>query len=157
MELAIELSRLNVQHKTGGPFGAALFEEPSGRLVGVGVNLVTFGRCSVLHAEMVAIMVTQRAKGTHDLDSPGSGPCQLVTSCEPCAMCLGAIPWSGVKGVVCGARGQDAEGIGFDEGAKPHDWVRALEARGIAAVRDVLRTKAQAVLLQYQKDGGVIY
>jgi tRNA(Arg) A34 adenosine deaminase TadA len=157
MELAIELSRLNTQHKTGGPFGAAIFEEPTGRLLGAGVNLVTFAHCSVLHAEIVAIVAAQRIRGTHDLGAEGSAPCQLVTSCEPCAMCLGAIPWSGVKTVVCGARGQDAESIGFDEGAKPQDWVLALEARGISVIRDVLRPQARAVLLAYQEAGGVIY
>ena len=57
MRLAIELSRLNIQHGTGGPFGAAIFERETGRLLAPGVNLVTSLDCSVFHAEMVAIMV----------------------------------------------------------------------------------------------------
>ena len=157
MQLAIDLARLNIRHRTGGPFGAAVFEEPAGRLLSVGVNLVTSTRCSVAHAEVVAIVLAQQARGCHDLGRPGSLPCQLVTSCEPCAMCLGAIPWSGVKAVVCGAQGQDAEAAGFDEGAKPPDWASALGSRGIAVTRDVLRAQARAVLVEYRQGGGVIY
>ncbi|MFA6985097.1 MAG: nucleoside deaminase, partial [Arenimonas sp.] len=37
--LAIDLSRRNVDHRSGGPFGAAVFNE-AGRLIGVGVNRV---------------------------------------------------------------------------------------------------------------------
>ena len=82
---------------------------------------------------------------------------ELVTSVEPCAMCLGAVPWSGVRRLVCGARGEDACAIGFDEGAKPADWVRGLESRGIEVQRDVLRAAAVAVLRRYVEEGGVLY
>ena len=37
MRLAIELSKLNVENETGGPFGAAVFEQDSGKLIAVGV------------------------------------------------------------------------------------------------------------------------
>ena len=157
MELAVDLSRENVRHQTGGPFGAVVFEEPEGRLLAVGVNLVTSLRCSVAHAEMVATVLAQQARGHYDLGAMGSRPCQLVTSCEPCAMCLGAIPWSGIKAVVCGARGEDAESIGFDEGVKPKDWVAALQNRGIAVIQDILRPQARVVLLEYRQSGGVIF
>jgi hypothetical protein len=33
-------------------------------------------------------------------------------------MCFGAIPWSGRRRLVSGARSSDAEDIGFDEGPK---------------------------------------
>jgi tRNA(Arg) A34 adenosine deaminase TadA len=64
-------------------------------------------------------------------------------------MCFGAIPWSGVRQLVCGARASDAEAIGFDEGPKPARWVAALEARGIKVVRDIQRAEARAVLREY--------
>ena len=41
---------------------------------------------------------------------------EMVASTQPCAMCLGATPWSGIRRLVCGARDEDAEEIGFDEG-----------------------------------------
>jgi len=156
MRFAIELARQNVEHRTGGPFGAAVFEAGSGRVVGVGVNLVEASNCSIAHAEMVAIAMTQQAVGRYDLGA-GGGVYELATSTEPCAMCLGAIPWSGLRRVVCAAHGEDAAAIGFDEGAKPADWVGELRKRGIEVVRNVLRDEAQAVLQQYAKAGGLIY
>ncbi len=157
MRLAIKLAQLNVEHQTGGPFGAAIFELKSGRLVAVGVNLVESSNCSIAHAEMLAIAIAQRAVGRYDLGMEEGAAYELVTSTEPCAMCLGAIPWSGVRSVVCGARDQDARRIGFDEGSKPDHWVESLESRGVRVRRDVLREEAQAVLLDYRKRGGLIY
>jgi len=156
MRLVIELSRQNVEQRTGGPFGAAVFEAGSGHVVGVGVNCVEASNCSFAHAEMLAIATAQQAVGHYDLGG-GSAAYELVTSTEPCAMCLGAIPWSGVRRVVCAAHGEDACEIGFDEGAKPVDWVGELRKRGIEVVRDVLREEARAVLRQYAKAGGLIY
>jgi len=156
MRFAIELSRRNVEEGTGGPFGAAVFTAGAGELVAIGVNLVEPSRCSLAHAEMVALALAQQAVGHYDL-SHGGTACELVTSTEPCAMCLGAIPWSGVRRVTCGARGQDACAIGFDEGAKPADWIAELRRRGIEVVRDVLRDEAQAVLRQYAEAGGTVY
>jgi len=156
MRFAIELAHRNIEEKTGGPFGAAVFEADTGTLVSVGVNLVEPSHCSLAHAEMVALALAQQAVGHYDLSHDGIVR-ELVTSTEPCAMCLGAIPWSGVRRVVCGARGADACAIGFDEGAKPADWVAALTGRGIEVVRDVLRNEAQAVLRRYAESDGSIY
>ena len=157
VELVINLARLNIGHKTGGPFGAGIFELESGRLISVGVNLVESANCSVAHAEMVAIAIAQRVIGCYDLGSGKDAAYQLVTSTEPCAMCLGAVPWSGVRSVVCGCRDEDARSIGFDEGNKPPDWMKSLENRRINVIRDVLRRQAKAVLLEYKKQGGLIY
>ena len=156
MRLAIELSRRNMAHG-GGPFGACVFETASGRLLAPGVNLVVSSRCSAAHAEMVAVSAAQQVVGGYDLGGPGRPACELVTSTEPCAMCLGAVPWCGVRRLVCGAREEDARQIGFDEGDKPADWVQSLERRGIAVVRDVCRDEAAAVLRQYAAQGGLIY
>ncbi|HPC95465.1 MAG TPA: nucleoside deaminase [Sedimentisphaerales bacterium] len=156
MRFVIDLAQRNVEHKTGGPFGAAVFEARSGRLLAPGVNLVEPLHCSIAHAEMVAIALAQQAMGSYDLGAGGM-VYELVTSTEPCAMCLGAIPWSGVRRVLCGARGEDACAIGFDEGAKPGDWVGALRSRGIEVVRDICRDEARAVLRHYLAAGGRIY
>jgi len=72
-------------------------------------------------------------------------------------MCFGAVPWSGVSSLVCGARDEDARSIGFDEGPKLTNWVEELESRGIRVVRDVLRDEAAAVLREYGQGGGMIY
>ena len=157
MRLAVGLARENVRRGTGGPFGAAVFERASGRLLAPGVNLVVGSGCSVFHAEMVAIMVAQRIAGTFDLGGEDLPPYELVASTEPCAMCLGATPWSGVRGLVTGARDEDARAVGFDEGAKTTEWAASLEDRGISVKPDVLRDEAVAVLREYADRGGEIY
>jgi tRNA(Arg) A34 adenosine deaminase TadA len=157
MRLVVELSRLNVERGTGGPFGAAIFERETGRLLAPGVNLVVPASCSVAHAEMVAIMIAQQVAGDFDLGGGGKPAYELYASTEPCAMCLGATPWSGVRGLLCGARDEDARAVGFDEGAKLPDWIAALEEIGISVKRDVLREDAARVLFDYADGGGEIY
>ena len=156
MELVIELSAQNIKHD-GGPFGAAIFERQTGKLISPGINLVMQTNCSVVHAEIVAIILAQQRVGNFDLCAEGFPEYELVTSTEPCAMCLGAIPWSGISSVVCGARDEDARSIGFDEGDKPDDWPQKLQSRTISVTRDILRNKAKAVLQQYVDAGGIIY
>jgi tRNA(Arg) A34 adenosine deaminase TadA len=157
MRVAIELARRNVSNGTGGPFGAAIFEIETGRLIAPGVNLVVPSQAAIAHAEMVAIAMAGQVLGSFDLGGEGMAACELVTSTEPCAMCFGAVPWSGVRRLVCGARDEDARAVGFDEGPKLANWKSALEERGIEVVRDVLREEAADVLRSYQSSGGLIY
>lgn len=157
MQFVVALARENTQRGTGGPFAAAVFESGTGALVSLGVNLVPSLGLSVLHAEIVAIMLAQRRAGSYTLSGPGMPRHELVTSCEPCAMCLGAVLWSGVRRLVCGAAREDAEEIGFDEGpvfAESYDY---LAGRGIEVVRRVERAAARDVLTTYAADAGVIY
>lgn len=157
MTFVIGLARSNVRHRTGGPFGAAVFNMDTHELLAVGVNLVVPQSCSAAHAEMVALMLAQQTVQTFDLAAYGLPPYELVTSTEPCAMCFGAIPWSGVRRVVCGARDEDARAIGFDEGPKLSGWVSALETRHINVIQDVCRDAAADVLRWYAQQSGIIY
>jgi tRNA(Arg) A34 adenosine deaminase TadA len=157
MAFVIGASRRNVEKGTGGPFAAGLFEQHSGKLLTLGVNRVTPERLSLLHAEIVAITLAQRQLGTFDLGAEGLPQYELVSSTEPCAMCLGAISLSGVSRVVVGARDIDARQAGFDEGAKPDDWVAALNTRGIEVIRDLQRKDARRVLTDYVRQGGILY
>jgi tRNA(Arg) A34 adenosine deaminase TadA len=153
MALVIDVARRNVAHD-GGPFGAAVFEGASGRLVALGANWVVAQRCSLLHAEIAAIAFAELRVGKHDL---AGGNYELFASSEPCAQCLGATVWSGVRRLVCGAAVSDAEAIGFDEGPRRTDWVEQLEARGIAVTLGVFSTEAREVLRSYAARGGAIY
>ncbi len=157
IRFVIQLALTNVTAKTGGPFGAAVFEALTGRLIAVGVNVVEPTNCSLAHAEIVALANAHRILRRSDLGIPGTPKLELVTSCEPCAMCYGGIMWSGVRKVVCSARGTDAVAIGFDEAPKPKNWVAVLERRGISVVQDVCRSEAIAVFRVYQQTGGQIY
>lgn len=157
MRHVIGAAALNVAEQTGGPFAAGVFRCDTGELVALGVNLVTNQGLSALHAEMVAITRAQRLLGSYDLGGPGMPAVELVSSAEPCAMCFGAIPWSGVRRVVCGAVSADAEAIGFDEGPRHPDWRAQLELRGIAVETEVCRAEAKAVFTAYAAAGGEIY
>ncbi len=155
MDLVIEWSRRNVEEATGGPFGAAVFDMATGRLVGAGVNVVAPSNLSAAHAEIMALSAAQRRLQSYDLGLRGNY--ELVTSTEPCAMCFGALPWSGIRRVVCGATSADACAIGFDEGPRHPDWIAELERRGIEVITEVRRDEARAVLDAYADGGGLIY
>ncbi|MEK9140381.1 MAG: nucleoside deaminase, partial [Nitrospirota bacterium] len=139
VRFVIQLALTNITAQTGGPFGAAVFESHTGRLIAVGINVVEPTNCSLAHAEVVALANAHRTLKQFDLGAPGLPKLELITSCEPCAMCYGAILWSGVRKVVCAARGSDATAIGFDEAPKPKNWVATLEDRGISVTRDLCR------------------
>ncbi|MEX1186088.1 MAG: nucleoside deaminase [Gemmatimonadaceae bacterium] len=157
MSLAIAVSRENVERGTGGPFGAAIFDQASGKLVSVGMNsVVRYNNCA-LHAEMVAFMFAQNRVGSFSLSSAALPPHELFTSCEPCAMCLGATLWSGVRRVVYGAAREDASRLSFEEGPVFPESYKYLEDRGIVIERNVLRNEAREVLELYRSRGGMVY
>ena len=165
MAFVIRLARENVNRGTGGPFGAAIFEleaggasgREAGCLAAAGVNSVARLANCVLHAEIMAIMLAQQRVGSFTLHAPGGPAYELITSCEPCAMCLGATLWSGVSRLVIGAARDDAMALGFDEGpvfAASYDY---LAERGVVIVRDLRRADAVSVLQAYRAGGGPIY
>lgn len=153
VDLTLALARSNFEHETGGPFGSAVFDN-DGRLIAPGVNMVVPNNFAGAHAEIVAMGVAGQILGNFTFAEHWT---EIVASTEPCAMCLGAIPWSGVKRLVCSARDEDASAIGFEEGDKPADWGDKLKTRGIEVLRDVKRDDGARVLVDYVKAGGVIY
>lgn len=157
MRLAISVARQNVLASTGGPFGAAVFESGTGRLVSVGMNSVVRLNNSTLHAEMLAFMTAQARLGSYTLAGADMPAHELFSSCEPCAMCLGATLWSGVKRLACGATREDVERLKFDEGPVFPASYRYLDERGIQVVRHVLREEAREVLSLYRDMSGPIY
>jgi tRNA(Arg) A34 adenosine deaminase TadA len=154
--LAIQLSRRNVEHASGGPFGAAVFDG-EGRILGIGVNRVIPQNCSVAHAETMAFMLAQQRTQRHRLNEDG-GTIVLATSAQPCCMCFGASFWAGIDRLRIGARSEDVmELTEFDEGPLPEDWAGELQRRGIAVERDILRDHARDVLRQYSRLAGQAY
>ncbi|MGJ8687494.1 MAG: nucleoside deaminase, partial [Spongiibacteraceae bacterium] len=157
IDFVIDAAMKNIEMASGGPFAAGVFEIHSGELIALGVNLVTTEKLSILHAELVAISIAQRQLGSYDLATSEHAAYSLVISAEPCAMCLGAIPWSGISRVVTAAADEDARAAGFDEGSKPADWINALTSRGISVAIGVHRERAAEVLSQYKINHGHIY
>jgi len=158
MRFVIDLSRRNVERRSGGPFAAGVFEAKSGRLLAAGVNRVEPMELSSAHAEVMAIAFAQKRARSWDLGRDAARPMELVVSSQPCLMCLGAVLWSGVTSLVYGASAEDVTSIlGFDEGPLPAAWPRELRRRGISVRGGVLRDEAAAVLELYKKKKGTIY
>jgi len=158
MRWIIGLSRQNVEQASGGPFAAGVFAANSGRLLAAGVNRVEPLGLSPAHAEIMAIAFAQKRLQTWDLGYDAAAPTELVTSSQPCLMCLGAILWSGVTNLSYGAAASDVSAIlGFDEGPLPMAWPQELLKRGIKVEGGRLRGEAVAVLELYKRRRGTIY
>jgi tRNA(Arg) A34 adenosine deaminase TadA len=156
MTLAIELSRLNTEHQTGGPFGAALFNQEH-RLISVGVNRVVDQKCSVAHAEMMAFMLAQQRTQRFRLNEDGTR-FTLATSSQPCCQCFGASIWAGIDEMLIGASADDVHELtAFDEGPLPANWIDELSRRGIIVRSNIQREAARQVLAQYNAQQGSQY
>ncbi len=159
--LAVELSRLNIEAGSGGPFGAVVFG-PGDRIVAAGVNVVLPQSTSLAHAENMAYMLAQqrlqRARLNRNDAGEPDGRYTLATSSQPCCQCYGATIWAGIDRLLIGARSEDVMALTeFDEGPLPADWVGELETRGIEVVRDLQREAACDVLRAYGQLGGRRY
>ena len=158
MEFVLDLAMGNVDRGTGGPFAAAVFEQDSGRLISVGVNRVVPENTSLAHAEVLAIGLAQSTLRTYDLGGPSRPRLQLVSSSQMCAMCLGAVVWSGVGEVAYSTTSGDVIAtLGFDEGPTPPDYSHQLALRGISVVAGVMRDQGLEVLRCYVTSGGIVY
>jgi tRNA(Arg) A34 adenosine deaminase TadA len=92
----------------GGPFAALVVRGDS--VVAEGVNRVTRDVDPTAHAEVVAIREACQRIGDFSLAG-----CVLVSSCEPCPLCLSASLWARVDEVVYVADRHDAARAGFDD------------------------------------------
>nr|WP_282547681.1 nucleoside deaminase [Streptomyces rochei] len=107
MNQAIELATTSVANG-GGPFGALIAKD--GEVVALANNQVTASLDPTEHAEVSAIRAACRQLGTFSLEG-----CTLVTSCEPCPMCLSSSLWARVDRLIYSADRHDAAVAGFDD------------------------------------------
>lgn len=158
MATVIEFSRLNFEHGTGGPFAAGVFERDTGKLVVIGVNRVVPSNCSSAHAEIMTLSLAQNRLGTYDLGGADLPAHQLVVNWRPCAMCYGAVIWSGVRSLVIAGSGSELEELtGFDEGPIHPDWVHELQKRGIDVTENVLHDEACQVFRAFGESDSPVY
>jgi guanine deaminase len=92
----------------GGPFAALVVRGDD--IVAEGVNRVSRDLDPTAHAEVVAIRNACQAVGDFNLTG-----CVLVSSCEPCPLCLSAALWARVDEIVFAADRHDAARGGFDD------------------------------------------
>lgn len=158
MRFVLQLSRLNIEHRSGGPFASAIFARDSHKLISVGVNRVVPQHCSLAHGEVMALLMAQERLATHDLAAHGLPAMEMVINAQPCIQCYGALIWSGIQHVVFAASGSDVERLtGFDEGPLPNDWVKQWALRGITVEQGLLQKEACAIIATYRDSGAPVY
>jgi len=141
MRRAIALSCQGVE-TGGGPFGAVVVKDDD--MIGEGMSQVVPCADPTAHAEIVAIRAACARLGMHDLSGA-----VIVSSCEPCPMCLGAIWWSRMGLVVYGNDRTDAAAIGFDDAAIYAEVAAHLEARRLP-LRRILADEALSAFRLWQ-------
>ncbi len=103
MKRALELAASSVRHGNH-PFGAILVID--NHIVLEAENTVLTEGDPTRHAEMNLVSTACRVLSAGEIEKS-----VLFTSTEPCAMCLGAIYWSGVKSVVYACPASDLQEI----------------------------------------------
>jgi tRNA(Arg) A34 adenosine deaminase TadA len=105
--MAVDLAAENVS-AGGGPFGALIVR--GGEIIATGVNQVTTDLDPSAHAEVVAIRTACRKLGDFKLTG-----CVLLSSCEPCPMCMATSLWAHLDRVLYAADRDDAARAGFND------------------------------------------
>jgi guanine deaminase len=105
---AIAEAKLGYIQGHGGPFGASLVKD--NEIIAKAHNTVLKNNDCTCHAELSCIKEACKVLNTYKLDD-----CILVTTSQPCPMCIGAIQWSHIKTViVCGGK-KIADQFGFND------------------------------------------
>lgn len=108
LDLVCRMSEENVASGKGGPFAAVVIR--NNELIASSCNEVLASGDPTAHAEVSVIRKACRILGNFQLED-----CILISSCEPCPMCLGAIYWARPKAVFFINSREDAAAIGFDD------------------------------------------
>jgi tRNA(Arg) A34 adenosine deaminase TadA len=124
----IHMASANISGGEGGPFAALIIRE--GEVIARGVNRVMGTNDPTAHAEVVAIRDACKTLGTYDLSG-----CTIISSCEPCPMCLSAIYWAHLDKVYYAAGKDDAARAGFDDAFLYEEMKLEPEARKLIAIK----------------------
>lgn len=150
MEEAIALSRRNIQGNNGGPFAALIVKDR--KIIARGTNLVTSANDPTAHAEIIAIRDACRTIQSFRLDG-----CEIITTCEPCPMCLGAIYWARLEKIYFANTREDAAWIGFDDSAIYEEVSSPLSRRRIPTIQ-LMQEQALVVFQEWeQKENRIRY
>jgi len=151
MSDTIALSNWAVDHKLF-PI-AAMIVAPNGKMVAASTNTELdpaspFYRTPIGHAEISTIYKACKTLGTRSLDGY-----RLVTSCEPCPMCLGAMQYAGIKDFIYANSTNDTyhfKKYGFNDKEYYQQAALPVEQRKMPGFQ-LLRNQAYSVLQRWQK------
>src|SRR4051812_37094633 len=120
---ALELA-VQARHRGNHPFGAHLVIDD--QIVLTAENSVITDNNPTSHAETNLIQ-----KAIAELPKEAIAKATLYTSCEPCAMCTGAIYWAGVRKIVYALSSEEL--------------AKVAGGNGLAACREVLKASEKEV------------
>lgn len=144
---AFGLAEQAVSENTGGPFGAVIVCDD--QIVGRGMNTVLRDHDPTAHAEINAIRDATCQMANHDL-----GRCFLVSTSEPCPMCLMAAVWSGVQKIYYAAPHSLASRYGF----RDQKLAELINGRPIETIEvPEFGFQAEQIFKTWKKRGGQTY
>lgn len=146
MDLAIELSS-----KAYKPYGAVIVKD--NKIIGRSDSDVLVSKTPFTHAEIRAIEDAMENLGGR-LSADGGKGCTIYSSCEPCAMCMGAILYTGIDRLVYGATLEDSkECVCVNEIlAKSKDISNACSNRSIEIVSEFQREEAVKAMKKWKEN-----
>ena len=144
MDLAIELSG-----KAYYPYGAVIVK--NNKIIGRSDADVPVSKTGFSHAELRAIEDAMEHLGGHLCAEGGKGV-TIYSSCEPCAMCMGAILYTGIDRLVYGATLEDSKECVNEILAKSNDIANDCSNRKIEIVPEFQREEAVKVLKRWKEN-----
>lgn len=147
MRLAIELAK-----KDQYPYGAVIVRD--NEVIGRSDVNVPVAESGFSHAELRAIEDAMDKLGGH-LCAEGGHGATIYCSCEPCAMCMGAILYAGISRVVYGATLEDSAECVNEILAHAEDVAKVCRNRKVEIVPKALYDEAKEVLDEWKSDGGI--
>jgi cytosine/creatinine deaminase len=115
MRMAYEQA-LKGYNEGGCPIGGALVDNGSGKVLGLGHNMLVQEGNPVIHGEMAAMRAAGRMKNRHGT--------VMYTTLQPCFMCAGTIVQFGIPRVV----------IGDVTNASSDETIRFMRGKGVEVV-----------------------
>lgn len=142
IDIAIELSKKAIY-----PYGAIIVK--NGEIIGRSDSDVPVSKTAYSHAELRAIEDAMDHLGGH-LCAEGGKDCVIYSSCEPCAMCMGAILYTGIEKLVYGATLEDSKECVNDILVKAQIVADNCKNRNIKIISELHRDKAIEVLKNFK-------
>lgn len=106
----IDLAIKSANDGNGGPFGAMIFNSETVEIVSVATNTVLSSKDPTAHGEINAIRLACQKLGKSDLRGYS-----LLTTSEPCPMCMAALKWAYIDEWGYIASTKTADIIGFND------------------------------------------
>ena len=146
MHMAIELSK-----KSSYPYGAIIVKND--KIIGRSDANTPVSQTAYNHAELRAIEDAMEHLGGHLCAEGGKGT-TIYSSCEPCAMCMGAILYTGIERLIYGATLKDSKQCVNEILIKADEIANACSNRQIEILPELEREEAVEVLKLWQSNQG---